>query len=415
MQVQSPFGLVTHLECRATALHIIDNALLENTLVVGHRAGEGLSWLPLGRVAGSSLLEHLVDLLQGQALGLGDQEVGVDESAGAKTTPDEEDRGAQVALVLTNHVGGDDSNNRVPQPVGGSGQTDTARTDGQREDLANDNPCARSPGGGEEENEDGNEGNLGVDSRDVVGKSGVRVAGVRVSVVEADRYTNDGHQELADQHTESTPEEDGAAAKLLDSPEGDGSGADVDQGEDQGDQEGVVNGTSRLQEGSRVVEDEVDTSPLLHHLEGSSEDRAAQVGLGLPQRPLEAVGPAGEPTGAGDQVALILLVGNDLGKFDLDVLRLARLATKATESIGGSLDVASLDKVTGRVGQEEKTNTEDQAPGELDGDGNAIGTGVIAVLGRIHDDGGQHDTDGDAELVASDQSATDLARALQAG
>lgn len=59
--------------------------------VAGDLRGKSLMGLPLGGSAGSSLLHHLVDLLQGQALGLGNQEVGVDQGAGAETTPDEED------------------------------------------------------------------------------------------------------------------------------------------------------------------------------------------------------------------------------------------------------------------------------------------------------------------------------------
>lgn len=73
--------------------------------------GERLAGNPLGRGAGSRLLHHLVDLLEGQTLGLGDQEVGVHEGAGAKTAPDEEHRGLQVSVGLADHVGGDDGNN----------------------------------------------------------------------------------------------------------------------------------------------------------------------------------------------------------------------------------------------------------------------------------------------------------------
>ena len=46
-----------------------------------------------------------------------------------------------------------------------------------------------------------------------------------------------------------------------------------------------------LQEDGGVVEDKVYTSPLLHHLQGSSEDRAAEIGAGLSETALEAVGP----------------------------------------------------------------------------------------------------------------------------
>lgn len=108
-----------------------------SNLLVGetHLVREGGVRGPLGRSARGGLLHHLVDLLQGQALGLWDEEVGVDKGAEAEGAPDEEDLGAQVALVRVDHVGGDDGDDAVPEPVGGGGQGDTAGTDRQREDL----------------------------------------------------------------------------------------------------------------------------------------------------------------------------------------------------------------------------------------------------------------------------------------
>lgn len=50
----------------------------------------------------------------------------------------------------------------VPQPVGGGRQSHTARTDGEREDLADEHPRAWTPGGGEEEDVDTDEGDHGL-------------------------------------------------------------------------------------------------------------------------------------------------------------------------------------------------------------------------------------------------------------
>ena len=74
-----------------------------------HVGREGGMGLPLGGGPGRGLLHHLVDLLEGEPLGLRDEEVGVDEGAGAEGTPDEEHLGLEVALVLVNHVRSDDS------------------------------------------------------------------------------------------------------------------------------------------------------------------------------------------------------------------------------------------------------------------------------------------------------------------
>jgi hypothetical protein len=71
--------------------------------------------------------------------------------------------------------------------------------DRKREDFTNDDPCCRSPGCGEEEDVQADEGNLSADS------------GWIVTV----NSTCDGNDELANDHTGSTPNEDCAATKTL--------------------------------------------------------------------------------------------------------------------------------------------------------------------------------------------------------
>ena len=211
---------VRNLDSRRPAL-IGHNASVEVAVLGAGLRGKGGGGLPLGRGTRGGLLHHLVDLLEGEALGLGDEEVGVDEGSSTEAAPDEEDGRLHVALVGVGHVGGDDGDDGVPQPVGGGGEGDTAGADGQGEDLADDDPGAGAPGGGEPEDEDGDEGDLGVDGGDVVGQVGLTrgVRGVRVRVVEADGDTDDGDDELADQHAEGTDDEDGAATEALDGPE----------------------------------------------------------------------------------------------------------------------------------------------------------------------------------------------------
>ena len=369
---------------------------------------------PLGRGTGSGLLHHTVDLLERKTLGLRDKEPRVDEGASAETAPDEEDGRSEVALILVDHVGGDDSDDGVPQPVGGGRESNTTGSDGKREDLTDQDPGTRTPGGSEEEDEDGNEGDLSVDSRDVVG-TGKRVTtsgvGDLVGVVETDGDTNDGNEELADQHAEGTPDEERTTTELLNGVEGDGGRADVDEGEDQRDQEGVADGTGGLEERSRVVEDEVDTSPLLHHLQRGTEDGLAQVGALLPERTLEAVGPARNPASGGDHGTLVLLVGDDLRKLGLDVVRVSGLATESGQGVAGSLDVTALDEVTRRVGEEEETTTENDTEDELDTDGDTVRSSAVDVLGAVVDASSQQETNGDTELVARNESTSDLAGA----
>jgi hypothetical protein len=52
-------------------------------------------------------------------------------------------------------------------------------------------------------------------------------------------------------------------------------------------------------------------------------------------------------------------------------------------------------------------DNEDERPRKLHGDGNAVGSRVIAVLGGVVDNGSQQETDGNSELVGSDNGSTD--------
>jgi len=95
----------------------------------------------------------------------------MDKSTCAQTPPNEENVGLEITLVFTDHVRCDNGNDGIPEPVGGSREGDTTGTDGDWEGLTNDDPNTWTPGRGEEEDVDADEGNLGIDSRNVVGSS----------------------------------------------------------------------------------------------------------------------------------------------------------------------------------------------------------------------------------------------------
>merc|ERR1719487_133908 len=190
--------------------------------------------------------------------------------------------------------------------------------------------------------------------------------------------TNDGHEELADHHAESAPDEQRPTTKLLDGVERDRSRAHIDDGEDHGRQEGVRDGTRRLEEGSRVVEDEVDTRPLLHHLKRRAEDGAAKVAVRVPDAALEAVKPARVPRPGRHGALLDLCVGDDLGELNLDEFRVAGLAAQADEDGARLLNVAALDKVARTVGEEEEAAAQNEAPRKLDPDGDAVRCGGVS-------------------------------------
>ena len=204
---------------------------------------EGGARNPRSRLSRRALLHHLVDLLERQALGLRDEEVSEEHTSSASRAPDEENLGTQVALILVNHVGGDVTDDEVPEPVGGGGKSDALGTDGEREDLADDDPGGRTPGGGKEKDVEADENN-----EDVAGGGGAGSCS-----------TDDGDDKFTDKHADGAPDEKGSAAEALNGPEGDGSGADVDDGGDDTNDEGALWNMGLLEEGRAVVEDEVDT------------------------------------------------------------------------------------------------------------------------------------------------------------
>jgi hypothetical protein len=138
----------------------------------------------------------------------------------------------------------------VPEPVRRGRQTDSARADRERENLANDDPGSGAPGGGKEEDVYTDEGNHGLDS-------------FRVRAINRAR---NGDDELADDHTGRAPDQNGASAESLDNVERDWRGANVDQGGNKIDQERIADRSELLEESGSEVKDEIDTSPLLHHL-----------------------------------------------------------------------------------------------------------------------------------------------------
>ena len=152
---------------------------------------------------------------------------------------------------------------------------------------------------------------------------------------------------MTNDHTSSSPDQDGASAEPLDDVEGDWCGADVDESGDQVDEEGIADCSKFLEESGSEVKDEVDTGPLLHHLQGSAKDSSAQVAAALPKTALEAVGPAAEIAALGNDLQLILVIGDDLSKLLLDELGILGLPTDSRQGHGSLLNIATLDEVTG--------------------------------------------------------------------
>lgn len=100
------------------------------------------------------------------------------------------------------------------------------------------------------------------------------------------------------------------------------------------------------------------------------------------------------------------MIGNDLGEFVLDILRIDVLTAHRRQGLCRVLELPLLDKVSGAFGEEEETGSKNECPEELNGNGDAIGARVISVLSRVTHDIGEEDSEGDAEIVPGDQGST---------
>lgn len=188
---------------------------------------------------------------------------------------------------------------------------------------------------------------------------------------------------------------EGATPDSLDAPEGNGGGEHIDEGEDDGDEERIRDGTGGLEERGREVKDKVDTRPLLHHLEGSTENGATDIAASHPKRASKALEPAGPEACDGDRLSFILGIGDNRGEFRGDVVRVLRLTTKSREHNTSLVDTVFLDKVTGRLGKEIKTSTEDQTPSKLDADRDTVRSRICPCLGGIGDARGEEKANSD--------------------
>lgn len=215
--------------------------------------------------------------------------------------------------------------------------------------------------------------------------------------------------EFTDEHAERSPDEQRTTAETLNGPKRHWCRADVDKCSDERDEEGVLNCPQRLEEDGAKVEDKVDAGKLLHHLERGAENGQAEVGVGSTQTASEACLPGSKVRGGRDESGLVLVVCDDFLEFGIDEGRVL-LATDTQERLTSAVDTAALDKVSGRLGKKEETESENHGPQELDGDGDTVRTRVHAVLGGIVDARGEEETNGDTELVATDKSATDFTR-----
>lgn len=202
----------------------------------------------LGGGERGGVLVHEIDLLQRETFGLektsklstlrvyesrkentnlGYTEESENSTAQTGGSPKEEDLDfeASVSGAGIDEVGGSVTDTEVPEPVGGNGERHGLGTDVEREDFASDDPSNGTPGGGEAGNVQADKGDEGF------------LAG---SVLYGDGDTDDGDEELAHAHPESTPDEEGTTTEPLDTPHAGNGHEDVHDVCGDGGEEGVV-------------------------------------------------------------------------------------------------------------------------------------------------------------------------------
>lgn len=266
----------------------------------------------------------------------------------------------------------------VEQPVAGSGDGQGLGTDLERVKLTSVDPAARTPGGSEEEDVEADEGN-----ENLVGGFGLG------------SNTDDGDDVLADAHADGAHQKERPATHSLNEIHTGQGGDDVDNVGNDADDEGVVD-AGLLEELCAVVEDEVDTSELLENLDTAANKETLAVDT------TKKVGIGSLANGK-----LILVVGLDLGDFGSNGFVVLRELAETSEGLGGTGQIVLLDKVTRSLGENKHTGDQDDGPGELDGNGNTVGAGIVTLLRSLVNDGRKEDADSYGELIGANDGTTD--------
>lgn len=339
--------------------------------------------LPAGGLPGLDAKDvHGVDLLEGAALGLVDEEE--DNEDGSEAAGCEDIAIAEVDGTVDE--GSEEGDEEVPGPVGSGGNThaDSAVLEGIH--LTTDGPDDGTPGGGETNNEEASEDNHG----DTGG------VGSRVGV--DDLVTNGGPDHEADEHPASTVHQTLAAAEVFDDVETRESHTEVDSTQNDGGNVGVVQ-TDTIEDAGSVVEDEVGTGKLLEGLKSDAEhDTVEHAGTGENLLPGSIA--AGELL-----LKLLLHIGHLLSNDTVVGGNTIELAHDFASLLGAAMAVG----VTRRFGEEEGTDTEDERPGEANAHGDTPrGISLESLCAEV-DDVGDEDTEGDEELESTDHGTTDLA------
>jgi hypothetical protein len=189
--------------------------------------------------------------------------------------------------------------------------------------------------------------------------------------------TNTSNYQLTNSHTDGSEEQELSSTPLLDQVKTRESGGDVDARGDQTDGEAITD-TGVLEERRSIVEDEVDTAQLLESLKTTTGSET------LSEVSLEAVDVAGLSKGH-----FVFVVGSNLSQLGLDRGVIDSKTSQFGESTSSFLVLALLDVESRSFGKNKQTSEQNDCPGELDGDRNAVTSGALDILCRIANDRGK--------------------------
>lgn len=356
---------------------------------------------------------HGVDLLEGAALGLVDEEEGDEDTEEAAA-------GEDVTVAVADgggDPGGEEGDEEVPQPVGGSAERHGDGTVAGREHFTDDGPDKRSPlfecrlaepisrecfmgyvetyGNSEADNEETGGGNHSRANGGV--GTGVGVVGVAIGV-QGERAQG-GEDDEPQEHPDTADDHGDTATELLADVQTTEGGEDVDGTEDHGG-DVRVGDTDGGKDLSSVVEEEVGTGKLLQGLKGHADEDTTEHSRGS-----EDLEPLGLATG---NLSLVLLA--NLGQLVLDLRVVGLDAGDKSQGLGGLGLSTTAVLPAGRLTHGQHAGAHNRGGDETNAHGDAPRALGLDGLGTVVDTVGDKDTEGDEQLVGGDEGTTGLAR-----
>jgi hypothetical protein len=100
------------------------------------------------------------------------------------------------------------------------------------------------------------------------------------------------------------------------------------------------------------------------------------------------------------------VVGLDLLELLDDSRVVCWKTANAAERLVSLVELAGPDEIARSLGKEEHAAEENERPGELNGDGNAVAARIVTLASGIVNDSSEEETDGDGPLVGTDDGTT---------